>query len=52
VGGLPDQKGFDADNLGFFDPSGGPFVSVGDLFMGRKINRIRSTEEGMIIEVE
>jgi hypothetical protein len=51
-GGLPGQKEFDADDLGFFDPAGGPFIGVGDLFMGRKINRIRSTKEGMIIEVE
>jgi hypothetical protein len=28
-GGKEDQEGIDMNDLGFFDPSGGPFVSVG-----------------------
>jgi hypothetical protein len=28
-GGKEDQEGIDPNGLGFFDPSGGPFVAVG-----------------------
>ena len=28
-GGKEDQEGIDPNDLGFFDPSGGPFVAVG-----------------------
>ena len=29
MGGKEDQEGIDPNDLGFFDPSGGPFVAVG-----------------------
>lgn len=29
VGGKEDQEGIDYNDIGFFDPSGGPFVAVG-----------------------
>lgn len=30
MGGKPEQSEIDTNDLGFFDPSGGPFVGVGD----------------------
>ena len=29
MGGIEGQEGIDPYNLGFFDPSGGPFVAIG-----------------------
>jgi hypothetical protein len=52
IGGKEGQEKLDPNDLGMFDPSGGPFVSVGDLLEGKKINRIRSTDEGFVVEVE
>lgn len=41
-GGLEGQEELDNNNLGFVDPSGGPFLGVGDVLPGtnRKITRI------------
>jgi hypothetical protein len=39
-GGLEGQNEIDMNNLGFVDPSGGPFVSVGTNIEGRTIVRI------------
>jgi len=63
-GGKEGQTGPDYNDLGMFDPAGGPFVSVGssiywDEIKGagkrtkpKTVNRIRSTEEGIFVEVE
>lgn len=62
-GGKEGQQGLDPNDLGMFDPSGGPYVEVGggiywDEIKGAEkqqpltIQRIRSTEEGFIVEVE
>jgi hypothetical protein len=63
-GGKEGQDSIDQDDLGFFDASGGPFVSVGSKIYADEIlgcyrlddplivNRIRSTEEGFTVEVE
>ena len=41
-GGLPDEDEINENNLGFVDPSGGPFLEVGQMLPGtnRKITRI------------
>ena len=46
----PDQMDF--SDLGFVDPSGGPFVSIGYQIEGRKVNRIRALGEQLFFEVE
>lgn len=52
-GGLPDTNSIDSNNLGFVDPSGGPFVSPGFDINGRKVKTISVTDEGTILlEVE
>ena len=62
-GGKEGQEGIDHDDLGMFDPSGGPYVAVGskiyfdEILGGKKgdepliVERIRSTDEGVIVEV-
>lgn len=39
-GGLEGQDRLDYSNLGFFDPSGGPFVGLGGKIDGKRISRI------------
>jgi hypothetical protein len=39
-GGLEGQDNMDMADLGFVDPSGGPFIQVGASIDGRKIVRI------------
>jgi hypothetical protein len=41
-GGREGQEGVDMSNLGFVDPSGGPFIQVGMNIEGREIVRIRA----------
>ena len=42
----------DMNNLGFVDPSGGPFISIGYEIEGRKVTNIASTKDGIIFTVE
>ena len=42
----------DYNDLGFFDPSGGPFIKIGTTIQGRKVTKISSTGDGIILEVE
>lgn len=51
-GGQEGQDRIDYDNLGFVDPSGGPFIGIGYRIEGRKIVRIRSSDEQLLFEVE
>jgi hypothetical protein len=39
-GGREGQERMDLTDLGFVDPSGGPFISVGSIIESRKITRI------------
>lgn len=39
------------DDLGFVDPSGGPFISIGYEIEGQKVTRISSNEEGIFFHV-
>jgi hypothetical protein len=51
-GGREGQNEMDFNDLGFVDPSGGPFISVGYVIEGRKVNRIRAVGEQLFFEVE
>ena len=51
-GGKDNEPSVNMDDLGYFDPSGGPFVARGVEVDGRSVERIRSTPEGMILEIE
>lgn len=51
-GGLENTHGVDYNNLGMFDPSGGPYVALGDVLPIGKVKHLRSTDDGVIIEVE
>lgn len=50
-GGLEGQQTLNYSELGFFDPSGGPFVSVGGEIEGKKISRIFLEEQKIFLEV-
>jgi len=39
-GGREGESGVNMDDLGFVDPSGGPFISIGSEIQGRKVCRI------------
>jgi hypothetical protein len=41
-GGREGQNEMDMTDLGFVDPSGGPFIAVGAVIEGRRIHRIRA----------
>ena len=51
-GGLEGQDGIDRNNLGFVDPSGGPFIDHGYMIEGRPVIRIMSREDGIFFEVQ
>lgn len=51
LSGLPDH--IDMENIGFIDPSGGPFISVGGEIEGKKIKRIyQRMQPVFLFEVE
>lgn len=41
-GGKEGQSGIDNNDLGFVDPSGGPFIAEGYMIEGRKVQTISS----------
>lgn len=51
-GGREGQEQMDFTDLGFVDPSGGPFISLGYTIEGRKIVRISTEGEKILFEVE
>jgi hypothetical protein len=52
-GGREGQQKMDMNDIGFVDPSGGPFISIGDIIEGRRVVRIRvDSGEKIIFEVE
>jgi len=51
-GGQEDQESLDYNNLGFVDPSGGPFIGIGYPINGRKVTRISMVNEQLYFEVE
>jgi hypothetical protein len=51
-GGKEGEERIDLDNLGFADPSGGPFISVGYIIDGRPIKRIYVQGDKLMFEVQ
>ena len=51
-GGREGVEGLDMNNLGFVDPSGGPFISIGYEIERRKVTNIASNSEGIFFTVE
>lgn len=51
-GGREGIEGIVMDNLGFVDPSGGPFISHGYAIEGRKVTNIANKPEGIFFTVE
>ena len=51
-GGREGQEQMDLNDLGFVDPSGGPFIELGMNIEGRKVSRIRAVGEQLFFEVE
>jgi hypothetical protein len=51
-GGQEGQERMDFNDLGFVDPSGGPFVELGMKIGQRKITRIRAEGESIFFDVE
>ena len=57
-GGKEGQDGIDLNDLGMFDPSGGPYVGIGYQLWDEKestyktVNHIRNTEDGFIVKVK
>jgi hypothetical protein len=51
-GGREDQLQMDMSDIGYVDPSGGPFISLGYLIEGRKVIRINAESENILFEVE
>ena len=51
-GGKEDQTDIDTNDLGFFDPDGGPFVSAGFPIGDRIVTRIISNTDGIFFEVQ
>lgn len=57
-GGQEGAMTVDYNDLGFFDPSGGPFIGIGSSIWDEKTDsfhkviQISSTEEGIIVRVE
>lgn len=50
-GGKDGQHGIDIGDLGMFDPSGGPYVTLGVKIDGKRIVKIASCDQGFMIEV-
>jgi hypothetical protein len=51
-GGKEGQDGIDDTDLGFVDPSGGPFISIGYMINGRPVKRISCVEGEIYFEVK
>ena len=51
-GGREGQQYMDFEDLGFVDPSGGPFIGLGYTVEGRKVVRIRAINDQILFDVE
>ena len=51
-GGREMQEGIDYNDLGMFDPSGGPYIEIGTVLPFGTVKRIQSLEEGLVLTVE
>lgn len=52
MGGKENTDTVDYNDLGFFDPDGGPFISEGFPIGDKKVTRIMSKEDGIYFEVK
>lgn len=51
-GGQEGQERLDYNDLGFVDPSGGPFIGIGYEIDKRKVVKIKAIGEDIFFEVE
>jgi hypothetical protein len=51
-GGNDGEDSVDYTNLGFVDPSGGPFIGRGYMIEGRKVVNISMVKEKILFKVE
>lgn len=51
-GGKEGQERMDFNDLGFVDPSGGPFIQLGYRIEGRPVKHIRADGDTIYFEVE
>lgn len=51
-GGKEGQDAVDYNDLGFIDPSGGPFITPGYIIENRKVIRIYLEENNILFDVE
>ena len=51
LGGKEGVSGIDDQDLGMFDPSGGPYISLGQMLEGKEIVRLRHTDGSFYAEV-
>lgn len=51
-GGQEGQESVDENDLGFVDPSGGPFISIGYMINGRAVKRISAVNGEIFFEVK
>lgn len=51
-GGKEGQEHLDDSNLGFVDPSGGPFIQIGMKIFGRAITNIDASGEQILFTLE
>lgn len=52
IGGKEGQDELDCNDLGMFDPSGGPFVTIGTAIDEKKITRIQSYKQSFMVICE
>lgn len=50
--GAKEEASLDYQDLGMFDPSGGPYISLGTKIDGQKITRLYYTDADFYAEVE
>jgi hypothetical protein len=51
-GGHELQEHLDMNDLGMFDPSGGPYIAIGTVLPFGTVKRIQALEEGLVLTVE
>jgi hypothetical protein len=50
-GGKDGEEGINEDDLGFVDPSGGPFIGMGYMINGRPVKKISSVNGEIFFKV-
>ena len=52
MGGKEGQEKIDMNDIGMFDPPGGPYVDIGSIVEGKKVKSIASSDGSLFVEVE